>query len=330
MEILRLENIIYVEVKKKKLEVFKISYDTNKIVIFVYNLVLFDLRLQRQIIKFYHKVLNIQSVVQRFGLCERYVIYFLRTMGIVRVVIRNQSLKTSKYPVSLLCFKKHNILLFYITIYKWILCINFVKFCNFIKLLWDSFNDCLTSFGRQLKKKIILNVKLKKISGLVVFNLLSVYLENVIFFLLGCFLSVRVSNALLLSGCYLEIGRSNKFIKQDFRYSFYTIFLSMLYGNSKLVADYLSVSIKKQKNHFKVLKFFTELLTFYFVRNLFATKGIQIRVTGKLGGKMRRSKFHYKIGKVQLHTFKVALSYTMSLSYTKFGVLSVKVWLICK
>ena len=96
------------------------------------------------------------------------------------------------------------------------------------------------------------------------------------------------------------------------------------------MSDYIAIDIKKQKNHFRNLRKVTELVTFFFLRNIFPLQGVQIWVTGKLGGKMRRSKFHYKMGKVQLHMFKTQLSYNMSVSYTKFGVIAVKVWLICK
>jgi len=52
--------------------------------------------------------------------------------------------------------------------------------------------------------------------------------------------------------------------------------------------------------------------------------GIQLRVAGKLDGRMRKSKYHYNIGKVQLQTFKTFLNYSMSISYTKFGIISIK------
>jgi hypothetical protein len=330
LEILRLENIIYVEVKRKKLEVFKISHVASKIYVFVYNLVLFDLRLQRQVIKYYQKVVNIKSVVQRFGLCERYIIHFLRTVNIAHVIIKNTMFIVSKYSVIILCSTKNSVLLFYIILRKWYLGINFIKFYISIRvLLCHNINNLFYGTRRHLKKKKKLNRALKKISGLVFFNLFSVFMENIFFCLLGYFLKVNISNVLLLGGFRAETRYYNKFIKQDFRFSFYTVLLSLLYCNSKLLANYLVAVIKKQKNHFKILKFFTDLVTFYFVRNLYYVAGIQIRVTGKLGGKMRRSKFHYKIGKVQLHTFKTVLSYNMSFSYTKFGIISVKIWLIC-
>jgi small subunit ribosomal protein S3 len=57
-------------------------------------------------------------------------------------------------------------------------------------------------------------------------------------------------------------------------------------------------------------------------------RGIQLRVTGKLNGSMRKSKYHYSIGKVQLQTFKTFLNYNLSISYTNFGIISIKFWIL--
>jgi hypothetical protein len=114
LEILRLENIIYIEVKRRKLEVFKISYGRKDICLFVYNLVLFNIRLQHQVIKLYHKVLNMQSIVQRFGLCERYIIYFLRAKGIDIIVVKKKPFYNSKYPVSIVLYMRRSLLRLYI------------------------------------------------------------------------------------------------------------------------------------------------------------------------------------------------------------------------
>ena len=43
---------------------------------------------------------------------------------------------------------------------------------------------------------------------------------------------------------------------------------------------------------------------------------------------MRKSKYHYKLGKVQLQTLKSSLNYSLGLSYTKFGIISIKIWLL--
>lgn len=39
---------------------------------------------------------------------------------------------------------------------------------------------------------------------------------------------------------------------------------------------------------------------------------------------MRKSKYIYKIGKVQLQTLKLIFDYNLYLSFTKFGIISIK------
>jgi len=55
---------------------------------------------------------------------------------------------------------------------------------------------------------------------------------------------------------------------------------------------------------------------------------LQLRLTGKLSGKMRKSKYGYRIGKVQLHTIDSKVIYSSDLSYTKFGIISIKLWIL--
>lgn len=101
--------------------------------------------------------------------------------------------------------------------------------------------------------------------------------------------------------------------------------MAVRYCSSKIIVDYLLNLIKKNKNHHRSLKIFTNFLEKLFLYKAIKLLGFQLRVTGKLGGKMRKSKYHYKLGKVQLQTLKSRLSYDLGLSYTKFGIISIKV-----
>jgi ribosomal protein S3 len=103
------------------------------------------------------------------------------------------------------------------------------------------------------------------------------------------------------------------------------ILLSTHYNQSKMIALYLATMIKQNKKHHIVLKNFILLVEFFFFKRILRFLGLQIRVTGKLGGKMRRSKFHYKLGKVCLQTLSIGLNFNIALSYTKFGIISIKV-----
>jgi len=54
-------------------------------------------------------------------------------------------------------------------------------------------------------------------------------------------------------------------------------------------------------------------------------KGLRIYVTGKLNGKMRRKTYSFKIGELAVQQLNTNLDYFKSTSFTKFGVLSIKV-----
>jgi hypothetical protein len=109
---------------------------------------------------------------------------------------------------------------------------------------------------------------------------------------------------------------------------FYILLLSSRYNQTRIISDYLVNNIRTTKKHHLILKKFVNLVEFFFVNKLIMFLGLQIRITGKLGGKMRKSKYHYKLGKVCLQTLKVGLNYTLGISFTKFGVISIKIWLL--
>jgi ribosomal protein S3 len=101
--------------------------------------------------------------------------------------------------------------------------------------------------------------------------------------------------------------------------------LALFYFNSSLLSNYLSFLIKNSDKHYVVLKNVVKVLQNFYLVSHIKLLGIQLRLSGKLGGKMRKSKYHYQLGKVQLQTLKSKLSYDLGNSYTKYGVISVKV-----
>jgi ribosomal protein S3 len=88
------------------------------------------------------------------------------------------------------------------------------------------------------------------------------------------------------------------------------------------------LQLKKNKNHKKALRKITLIIESFWKSRNTNLQGIQLRVNGKLNGSMRKSKYHYSIGKVQLQAFKTFLNYSMSISYTKFGIFSMKFWIL--
>jgi hypothetical protein len=173
--------------------------------------------------------------------------------------------------------------------------------------------------------KINHKTKLRKICGFVSMRIFQLSIENIVFFNCKRFLSINIHNIFLSKGLHLQEKLGFKIEKQLFRSAFYLILLSTLYNQSKMISLYLASSIRNTKKHFVVVRNFINLVEFFFFKKILRFLGLQIRLTGKLGGKMRRSKFHYKLGKVCLQTLSIALNYSIALSYTRFGIISIKV-----
>jgi ribosomal protein S3 len=88
------------------------------------------------------------------------------------------------------------------------------------------------------------------------------------------------------------------------------------------------MQLKIDKNHKRFLRKFILSLNKFWSGYKIGFLGIQIRIAGKLNGKMRKSKYQYRKGWLKLQTITNFLSYNLSISYTKFGILSVKVWIL--
>lgn len=118
---------------------------------------------------------------------------------------------------------------------------------------------------------------------------------------------------------------NKKYKQKKIFFIFHTFLLSVVYNNSSIITEHLAFMIQRERNHRKTLQNFTKIVEKIFFSNTLNFTGFQLRVSGKLNGKMRKSKYNYTLGKVQLQILKQQLSYSMSVSYTKFGILSVKI-----
>merc|ERR1712127_203061 len=137
---------------------------------------------------------------------------------------------------------------------------------------------------------------------------------GVIFLMCGSFFNVNMNHILLNKGLILVKKLNTRFKKQNFRSLFFLLFLATNYNNSKIISEFLAIVIKKNKNHHKILKFYVDFIEFLFNVNLIKMLGLQLRVTGKLDGKLRKSKYHYKLGKVSLQKLNVGISYSKAIS----------------
>lgn len=234
------------------------------------------------------------------------------------------------------------------------------KNISYLPLVKSSKKIVSTLCNEQSKKK---NIELKNIRSSVFFSkkkyilkkkLVGIKLESALYSLIGTPYSVDLNNIGVI-----RFFRGSGFIKQamsDFSFRNVKKILvkknlgksgkkqlkvhkllnilatSSLYFNGAPLVGYLGGALRLAgKNHFVILRTFTEVLDIFFFSKLARSlSGVQLRLNGKLNGRMRRSKYHYKLGEVQLQKLQQMLTYHSGFSYTKFGVISIKLWLMKK
>lgn len=319
--IVKLESVVFKELKKNRLKVSLIKYEENVINISVYNSVNRTKNLKYLIKKYFSKVLCFQKVMEKFGLNFQFICQFLVGTKIRRIKSKYFSFSFNFFW---LFFCKYFIFLF---LHKE----KFYKSIVFNKIVWllknlSNLHNKVIFFKKIFNNNNNYEVKLRKTCGLLKIKLLSIYLENIVFKYSNFFFDVWISHIFLQKGIVIDSKVVKKYKKQ--KQVLHTILLGSFYMNTSIISDYLSFLLVSTKNHKKILKIFLDIFEKLFFSNIIKLKGFQLRIAGKLGGKMRKSKYNYKLGKVQLRSLNFCLNYSLGLSYTKFGVISVKVWLL--
>lgn len=93
--------------------------------------------------------------------------------------------------------------------------------------------------------------------------------------------------------------------------------------NSKLVADSIAQQLKSRASFRRIMK--QSIVSAMKA----GSKGIKIRISGRLGGSEMARSEEYKEGRVPLHTFRADIDYALEEALTTYGLIGVKVW-ICK
>ena len=182
-------------------------------------------------------------------------------------------------------------------------------------------------YKTRTKKKKNYKLKIKKITGLIKLKAFSLYISNLIKKYFFYFFYIKINHVLLQKGIMFKYKLLNK-NHLDSILLFKTLVLSIIYNNTIILGNYLTGIITMAKNHKKTLSEFIFLLDSFYFTNIIKLVGLQLKLNGKLSGKMRTSKYKYKIGKVQLQSLNIKLNYHLGISYTKFGIIGVKVWLL--
>lgn len=92
------------------------------------------------------------------------------------------------------------------------------------------------------------------------------------------------------------------------------------------MAIFISKHITDKKNHYFILRHFKTLLIniiLYF--KIFRLQGVYFRLHGKFKGVLKKKKYIVRWGKTTFQPLKVLINFGFFLSFTKYGVFSIKV-----
>ena len=101
-------------------------------------------------------------------------------------------------------------------------------------------------------------------------------------------LRLFITNVFIKDVFCIKLSLNQLKIKDRFLSSM--LLVSIRYKNAKLISEYVSKLIYISKNHFRDLKFFTDIFEHFFIKNVIKLLGFQLRVTGKVGGRLRKKK----------------------------------------
>ena len=127
-----------------------------------------------------------------------------------------------------------------------------------------------------------------------------------------------------------NIRHFKKFLKNKFHKNLIKIlFIASKENNTaKLVSDYMSICINKQrKKHYYLLFVLKKFFQLAVNSPDFIIKGVKIEISGRLNGAPRAKARKLQIGSTPLQSFNSKVSYHNSTSYTSNGSFGIKVWM---
>ncbi|MGX7589077.1 30S ribosomal protein S3 [Candidatus Vidania fulgoroideorum] len=111
------------------------------------------------------------------------------------------------------------------------------------------------------------------------------------------------------------------FINKKININIYIKEIKNIYINSDNLSKSICYYISKRGNYKKIINFIIDKAIQYSIR------GIKICISGRLNGNDIARKENYIMGRVQLTKIDSKISYSKSLSNTKYGIICVKVWI---
>lgn len=192
------------------------------------------------------------------------------------------------------------------------------------------------SHSVNLKKKILIN----KVEKIIIFHhlqfkFLGILFENLLLYYYARFFKVSINsiiNNLTLDSFFFLTKYNqhlmNLILKSRNRKLYFWLYLFFSIQNVELFTRWIGSLLSKTYQHRKKIKGFIQIINFLFTKKLINFKGFKVYISGKLNGKMKRSKYGYKMGEIWLNTLNNKINYYYLPLYTKFGIFSLKVWLI--
>lgn len=169
--------------------------------------------------------------------------------------------------------------------------------------------------------------KLKYINYLIKFKYLGLFCTLLISFYTTKSLKVNLKSIVEKSLTFIRFPFFFKFLKNYvLKQKLYLVLLSFLFLKANILTSYINIIIKKTRNkkHVKNLIMFFNNIKMLFEKQIISLFGLKFKIAGRLGGKLRKGSFIYKLGAVRLMSFNVVLDYSCTFVYTQYGSFSLK------
>lgn len=347
-------NFFQKEFRKKQIICFKLRLNITKIILIIYKL------------KTSHIYSNIfyKNITKSNNLYWRLFIYNIKNkhkilpQKINKIITIKKIYKNNHYIYH--CIKcTHDFFYLYkklenwyhqISVYKFLIYIN--RFSYFLIICFNlkySTKNIHYNYNPIVLNNLNYNFNLKKIYNKKIlhktkkiwlfrslnFKFLEIYFENKLFRYFHKSFKLKINSIFknLIFDFFFSLIKYSQslissIIKSSQRKIFFLIYLFFSTHNVELFTRWVGSLLRKTYQHRKKIKYFIQTIYFLFTQNLVNFKGFKIYISGKLNGKMKRSKYGYKMGEIWLNTFNIRINYYYLPLYTKFGVFSLKVWLI--
>lgn len=123
-----------------------------------------------------------------------------------------------------------------------------------------------------------------------------------------------------------EINRIKNYIKKILYYK-YNVFINIKeiladQVDALLIAKNIALQIKKGNSYKKTIKY---MISYWYNKKI---NGIKVKIAGRLNGiEIARSEIYQK-GNIKLSTLRANIDYGFHELFTKFGIISIKVWIM--